>query len=702
MPISAFVTNIVPLVKKKNNIFLGRGTPPGGLDLPSRINIGSCFVGLRVDWVAATAQCRLQTGKCKMNLAMKANFLAASITGASLLSAVLLLGGCSLPSWSKPWPKSTPKSNPTAEVLLKQGTDYLDKKKYSKAIIQFERIREEHPFSAQAVEVELKLGEAYHLSKKYSEAESAYKDFLSLRPTNKEVPFVIYRLGLLHFDQFTTIDRDQKNITTAMGYFATVIKDYPQSLYVADSKKKWTQCRRYLAEREYYVGSFYLKEKKYAAAKERFERIVRLYLDTPVGIKALYHLGETYRLENNSVKASLAYEALIKHYPQSPLAKKAQVQLAQLGKVQYDPLAQLLIRDGRPVFASNEEAGQQMVSSGAIQNPKSPIPNRSALNLATKKEVVFEESGVNGDGKKKGFFRRMVGALNPFSSSSDEKKDGDKQSENGTDVAKANKNGKGNPTDRPGGLTSEIDASLKEKGIDAGDHIVALRPPTPDLPEITEEPAPPPANAKAHTKEVLGKVDEGLKKEGKIASEVPEPPKLIVTRRSKTKAKGKKTQFSLSSSGILGAIDKKLRKKGIELPKEGEASTTGDLQAATPVSQPASRPTIELSPRLSRETTPFLIDPGEFQLEEKPEAAEKAKDPRSAAAARSANPQEIAPTFQLPASVTKGPTILPEKKETSKGDEESATEDAFGQIKGELGKFKQLMGPLFGQQSEPN
>jgi len=638
--------------------------------------------------------------------------------GVFALSAILLFNGCSFPSWSK----STPQSNTSAEVLLKQGTEYLDKKKYSKAIRQFDRIREEYPFSAEAAEVDLKIAKAYHLSKKYPAAEATYKDFLTLRPTNKDVPYVIYQLGLLHFDQFTTIDRDQKNIETAMGYFETVIKDYPKSPYVADSKKKWIQCRRYLAEREYYVGSFYLKEKKYAAAKERFERIVRLYLDTPVGIKALYYLGESYRLENNSVKASLAYEALIKHYPKSEQAKKAQVQLARLGKAQHDPLAQLLIRDGRPVFAANPAAnGQQVVSNGAIQNPRSSIPNRTALNLAIKKDVVFEESGANGNGKKKGFFSRMVGAINPFSSSSDEKKDGDKKSENGTDVAKVNENGAGKATkatasakNGAGGLTSEIDASLKEKGIDAGDNKVASRPPTLDLPQITEEPAPPPASAKAKaakasTKEVLGKIDAGLKKEGKSAAEVPEPPKLIVKRRSETH-KVKKSRSSFSSSGMLGAIDKKLMKKGIELPKEGDASMPGNMQASTPVSQPTSRPTVELSPRFSRETTPFLINPGEFQLEGKPVTAERPRDSQSVEAPRSANPQEIVPVFELPASVTQTQTTtLPEKKENT-GDNKTASgapqgegaKDAFGQIAGELGDFGKMLGPLFsGQQTQP-
>jgi len=334
-------------------------------------------------------------------------------------------------------------------------------------------------------------------------------------------------------------------------------------------------------------------------------------------------------------------------------------------------------------------------------------------------EKVFEESGVNGDGKKKGVFSRMIGAINPFSSSSDEKKDADKQSENGTDIAKLKQNGAGKAT-KPtasathgaGGLTSEIDAYLKEKGIDAGDNNVAARPPTPDLPQITAEPAPPPTSAKAKaakasTKEVLGKVDVGLEKEGKSVIEVPEPPRLIVKRRSKTD-KGKKTRTSLSSSGMLGAIDKKLMKKGIELPSE-EASKPEGLEASQPPSLQASRPQgskpIELSPRLSRETTPFLINPGEFPLEEKPATAEKAKDPQSVEAARSANPEGIVPVFELPAFVTETHTAtLPEKKEkttenkTADGAPQGeSAKDAFGQIVDELGNVGRIMAPLLGQ-----
>ncbi len=517
----------------------------------------------------------------------------------ALCSILLLTGSCSLP-WSGS-PKT--KSNPTAEAMLKQGTDLLNNKRYSSAILQFERVLDEFPFSPQAAEVELKIAEAYYLNKRYPEATEAFKNYLALRPTNKNVPFVLYHLGLVHLDQFKSIDRDQKIIQTAKSYFETVIKDHPKSPYTADAKKKLSQCRQYLAEREFYVGSFYLKEKKYSAAKDRYETIVRHYLDTPLGVQALFQLGESYRLENNSVKAALAYEALIKHYPDSPLAEKARVQLSQLDKIQQDPLAQLLMRDGKSPFLPGTENGRLLTASGETQN-------RKELILVAKTDVVYEEEKV-----KKGFFRSLVSTINPFDSSSEDGKNGQQKdqkkpslvaktdvvheeggaqkgffsrivetinpfsssSNNGSEISEAQ-------AEQDGKLVGKIDQALRQKGIDTEGKEIVSQSPTPDLPKITE--APKPSNAK----EVLSKIDEGLKKEGKNVSALPPPPKLTVTRRSKTKSKRKKTRTSVANSKLLGDIDKKLKKGTVEIPEEGEKTgAPGNLRASKPPSVPASQ-----------------------------------------------------------------------------------------------------------------
>src|SRR3972149_7508857 len=254
---------------------------------------------------------------------------------------IFLIAGCSsislpsLPSW--PWSTPATQPNATAEALFDEGTAYLNNKKYPLAIDRFQRVKAEFPLTPQLGPAELKLAEAYYLNKQYPEAAAAFKEFQTLHPTNENIPFVLYHLGLVYFDQFTNSDRDQKTTEIAKGYFASVVKDHSGSPYADPAKEKLAKCVDYLSEHEFNIALFYFNEKKYPAAIDRLEGILRRYRDTPFAVKALYYLGESYRLEQNTVKAALGYEAFVHHYPEDPLTKKAQLQLSEISKEKQDP-----------------------------------------------------------------------------------------------------------------------------------------------------------------------------------------------------------------------------------------------------------------------------------------------------------------------------------------------------------------------------
>jgi outer membrane protein assembly factor BamD len=603
----------------------------------------------------------------------------------AVLLASYLTGCSSLPSISLPWSETALESNPTAEALLEHGKKDIENKKYVRAIVKFERIRDEFPFSSQTVDAELQIAEARYLNKQYAEAATDFKDFLELHPTNENIPFVIYRLGMVNFDQFTTIDRDQKNIEVAMGYFKTVIKNYANSPYAAQAREKVTKCREYLAEREFYVASFYLKAEKYPAARERLEKILRLYRDTPTAVRALYQLGATFQLEKNSVKASLAYKALVQHYPDSPLVKKARIQLSQLDKEPTDPLAMLLMDGGRPIFTPPPEIGEQK-------------GNKQVARVA-KTEVVEEEGGV-----EKGFFRSIADTINPFSSSEDEtdKNKADGKKENGKEEdgffsslwpfgTDKKENGKILEQDN-GQLVRGVDESLKEKGIHKTQNS-----PAPNLPQVTLEPP------SADPKKVLADIDKGLEKGGKELGDLPPPPeassKLFVSRPSAPKKKpandqnGRKT--SPTTAGLLDSIDKGLKTKGIEAPKADEnARTLGGLEASQPASIPASQPyveeKVELTPRVGGENTP-LFDAGDFQAKGRLEEEEKKVKPTP-------DKSEDSPEG-LPASLVKGPPPLPsEKKPAEKRPADKKFEDeekgSLDQVTEDLKALSDLLNPL--------
>src|SRR5271157_2269693 len=101
------------------------------------------------------------------------------------------------------------KNDGPPDVLAEQGIKDLKKKNYEDAIDTFEKVKDRYPYSEQALLAQIKLADAYFYKKKYDEALQAYKDFEKLHPTNKAVPYCVYRQGLCYYRQRTTIDRDQ-------------------------------------------------------------------------------------------------------------------------------------------------------------------------------------------------------------------------------------------------------------------------------------------------------------------------------------------------------------------------------------------------------------------------------------------------------------------------------------------------------------
>jgi outer membrane protein assembly factor BamD len=185
----------------------------------------------------------------------------------------LALSGCgTMKGWfSKKKPDKPP------EVLAEEGIKQLKKKKYEDAIETFEKLKDRYPYSDQALLAQVKLADAYFYKKKYDEALQAYKEFEKLHPTNKAVPYCIYRQGLCYYMQRSTIDRDQTPTAKAMAEFKRLKEKFPDSEYVPKAEAYMAKCRQDLAAHEFYVGEFYYRTKRYSSALERFQNLAQEY-----------------------------------------------------------------------------------------------------------------------------------------------------------------------------------------------------------------------------------------------------------------------------------------------------------------------------------------------------------------------------------------------------------------------------------------
>ena len=622
-------------------------------------------------------------------------------TGAAGCSSISLPSLPSLPS--VPWFSSTAKADPTAEALFDEGMRYFNEKKYLRAIDAFTKIKTDFPFSPSVTQAELRAADALYLNQQYPEAINAFKEFQSMHPSNENIPFVTYRLGQAHFDQFSSTDRDQKNTEIAKGYFEAVVTKYPKSPLAAEAKEKLAKAIEYLAEHDFNVAYFYLQQEKYPAARDRFEEIVRRYRGTPTAVKSLFYLGESYRQERNNVKAALAYEALIQHYPQSKFAAEAKTQLAQLGKEKNDPLAMLLMRDRRPTAPS------------APEKTETADAKLKDVELIAKNEVVFEEPGDD-----KSIFRRIADKINPFSDDGKKKtedkapeswqellvkkKVGEKKEEspgflaglwNGINpfASGAAKDNKKSESPKDAQLVNRIDDSLKQNGVDAQSQMAALKPPAAALPE-----APAPVQT-MDTSKLIGEIDSNLKKSGKEVTEIAPPSAaaaftnpVLVEAASAAKKQAVDPQ-GVTTTGLLSSIDQTLQKKGLA-PASFEPPPPPVASSETPVKkQPSQR--IEIEPKLALESGPLFLNPAETQgiTGASAESSSQGKKPENA--------DKEPPTRDVTRALVRGPT-QPQTAPVAKPEEEKKptpsldpeNKGMFDQLRQDLDSIGKVLNPF--------
>jgi outer membrane protein assembly factor BamD len=211
----------------------------------------------------------------------------------------------------------------TAEELYKQGYERLEKTSYAKAAEDFDKVETEHPYSKWAVQAKLMSAYAYYKDEKYDDAVLSLERFIKYHPANKDIPYAYYMKGLCYYDRISPAQKDQENTKQAQNEFARLIAYFPETDYAKDAQKKMNLIDDHLAGQEMTVGRYYLKQKNYLSALNRFDTVVRQYQTTPQIEEALYRQVEIYSilgLRDLAVKAA----AVLKHnYPNGHWTEKA-------------------------------------------------------------------------------------------------------------------------------------------------------------------------------------------------------------------------------------------------------------------------------------------------------------------------------------------------------------------------------------------
>jgi len=210
-----------------------------------------------------------------------------------------------------------------AQIDYEHAKRLLAKGEYSTVTLDLEKYGLKHPYSQYAIQAELLRIFAAYKDGEYILSETLSNEFVRRHPRHPNVDYAQYMLGMSHYRESSTSEKDQSQTLAAMDSFKLLLKKYPKSSYARDGSHRLQLLYNRLAGHELNVGEFYFKRHRYVAAANRFQVILEKYQTTPAIEEALYYLAASWD------KLGIADDArnsalLLKHnYPKSRWSRKA-------------------------------------------------------------------------------------------------------------------------------------------------------------------------------------------------------------------------------------------------------------------------------------------------------------------------------------------------------------------------------------------
>lgn len=216
----------------------------------------------------------------------------------------------------------------TPEGGYKLGEKFEKDERFEEALAQYSNVKNKFPYSKLATEAELRIAEIYFKREEYIEAQNAYQVFKEMHPSYARIDYVTYRLALSFFNQLpSTIDRDLSVAERAILYFDEVVQTFGKSEYVKGAQEHKEKALKMLAEKEYYVGYFYLIRDHWESALGRFEGLLVRYPKLGFDAKALYGAATSAYQTKDLGKAKTYYQRLITEFKDTEEAEKARREL---------------------------------------------------------------------------------------------------------------------------------------------------------------------------------------------------------------------------------------------------------------------------------------------------------------------------------------------------------------------------------------
>jgi len=221
-----------------------------------------------------------------------------------------------------------------ARFYFNRGQERMRKKDYLKAVTDFQTVVESFSTSAIVDNAQFMLGEARFKSEEYILAAYEYERVYVDYPSSNFAPEAHYKKALCYFMESPKAALDQENTLLAIDEFNRFMENYPQNPLVNEAQKKIEELTEKLAYKEYDNAEYYKKRGFYDSALLYYNFVIKDYPRSTWVDDSRFGIGEVFFKKMEYEKAKEVFIIIVNGDVDPELQKKASEMLDKIEKIE--------------------------------------------------------------------------------------------------------------------------------------------------------------------------------------------------------------------------------------------------------------------------------------------------------------------------------------------------------------------------------
>jgi outer membrane protein assembly factor BamD len=219
------------------------------------------------------------------------------------------------------------------KFLWEHGTRALNERRWFVAREFFRQLMDSYPQSPYRADAKLGISDSF-LGEGSAESQvlaiNEYSEFLSYYPTHERAHYAQFKLGMAHFRQMRSPQRDQTETRSAVRDFEAFVQRYPSSSLMPEVNAKLREARDNLGTWELEVGRHYLRIHWYPGAIDRLMTLLKQDPEYTRRDAVYFYLGESLIKAKRESEALPYLERLVEEFEKSEYLDEARKRIATL------------------------------------------------------------------------------------------------------------------------------------------------------------------------------------------------------------------------------------------------------------------------------------------------------------------------------------------------------------------------------------